>query len=180
MKWTSSQLPLPDAAVPSPQPGIPVSRTPFSMIANSSPSESDWVASSVMSGAFGKRFSPIGVFPFPSFPWQTAQWSAKCARAFGSTMGLIGIGLRAFFRSAGTAMLLIIRAMRFSIMVASLWVLNPVRVMPTIHHRASTAVRTTRAAATITPFLMMRPRLPCRTSDTFLGSSYGSRDARCR
>jgi hypothetical protein len=72
MKWTRPQLPYADSAVPLPKPGIPVRRTPFSMIENSSPSESDCVAARVMSGAFGYICLPIPP-PLPSLPWQPAQ-----------------------------------------------------------------------------------------------------------
>jgi hypothetical protein len=73
MKCTRDQEPYADCAVPSPQPGMPVSRMPFSMFAKISPSERSCVAGSVMSGALGKRRWPIVVCPLPSFPWHEAQ-----------------------------------------------------------------------------------------------------------
>ena len=53
MKWTNSQVSASSSGAGDPQAGIPVNLTPFSMIQKSSPSESYWVAASVMSGALG-------------------------------------------------------------------------------------------------------------------------------
>ena len=52
--------------VPVLHPGIPVNRTPCSIIQKSSPSVSDCVAGRRMSGAFGNKFRPISVSPLPS------------------------------------------------------------------------------------------------------------------
>ena len=55
------------------------------------------------------------VSPLPSFPWQTAQWSAKCARASVSTAAVTATGFARARASAGMAQCRTVRATRASV-----------------------------------------------------------------
>lgn len=109
-----------------PDAAIAVKRMPLWMTQKSSPSDIDWVSGDFQSGALGYTFPPIGVLPLPSFAWQLAQWSAKCARAFFSTSAENGIGLTTFRCSFGIARWRICRAIRISNAWGSVVALKPV------------------------------------------------------